>query len=316
MTLERRIGGLEVRAEGRRLSGTVLRFGDISPSHRERFEPGAFAFAAAVALNLSHDPERAVAWQPGGGLELRQDDSSLSMTATLPPIPAADRALAMVRSGQATGLSVEFKAVRERRDADIRVVEAALLVGIGLVRDPAYGGSRVEARRRGGRGGGRREPRTWVRGNIRYGVKAHCACLDGSCNEVYFRPEALEVVDSTLAITERASDAVGSAKGGTLRTRNTPEALEFEITDAGRDTAAGRQLEDLRAAGVEIYGRPIVDEAGTVFEDIEGVREYSKARVRAVLIKPVLGEAERQGWLPLEFPDPAPARRRSALWRL
>ena len=101
---ERRCGG-EVRAEGRRLKGTALRFGDVSPTHRERFEPGAFTFAPAVHLDLFHDPERAVAWQPGGGLDLRQDRDALALTAELPPIPAADRALALVRSGQATGLS-------------------------------------------------------------------------------------------------------------------------------------------------------------------------------------------------------------------
>ena len=37
--MERRTFGTEVRAEGRRLSGVVLAYGDVSPSHRERFEP-------------------------------------------------------------------------------------------------------------------------------------------------------------------------------------------------------------------------------------------------------------------------------------
>ena len=90
--LERRHVG-EVRAEGRRLSGIVMAYGDVSPSHRERFEPGALRMAEAVHLDLQHDVMRAVAWHPGGGLELRQDGKALSMVAELPPIPAADRAL-------------------------------------------------------------------------------------------------------------------------------------------------------------------------------------------------------------------------------
>ena len=49
---ERFSAGLEVRAEGRNLTGTVLRYGDVSPSHRERFEPGSIRFADAVHLDL------------------------------------------------------------------------------------------------------------------------------------------------------------------------------------------------------------------------------------------------------------------------
>ena len=149
--MERRTFGTEVRAEGRRLSGVVLSYGDVSPSHRERFEPGSLRLADAVHLDLYHDIERAVAWHPGGGLELRQDRKALSMVATLPPIPAADRALEEVRSGRTTGLSVEFVARREKREGQIRVIEDAELSGIGLVRNPSYQQSQVEARRRSGR---------------------------------------------------------------------------------------------------------------------------------------------------------------------
>ena len=45
-------------------------------------------------------------------------------------------------------MSVEFRAVHERQDAGIRVIEDAVLSGIGIVRAPAYGDSRVEARQR------------------------------------------------------------------------------------------------------------------------------------------------------------------------
>ena len=37
-TVERR-AAVEFRVEGRRLTGVLMRFGEISPSHRERFEP-------------------------------------------------------------------------------------------------------------------------------------------------------------------------------------------------------------------------------------------------------------------------------------
>ena len=41
--LERTIRPLELRAEGRRLEGIILKYGEISPNHQERFVPGAFS---------------------------------------------------------------------------------------------------------------------------------------------------------------------------------------------------------------------------------------------------------------------------------
>ena len=143
---ERRSQATELRVEGRRLSGVVLTYSDVSPSHRERFEAGSLRMADAIHLDLFHDRERAIAWQPEGGLTLEDGPDALRMVAELPPIPAADRALALIRSGEANGLSVEFRAEAERRESGLRIVEKALLNGIGLVRNPSYTQSRVENR--------------------------------------------------------------------------------------------------------------------------------------------------------------------------
>ena len=89
--------------------------------------------APVVHLNIGHDRERAIAWLPDGGLELRDDETALLLTADLPPIPAADRALDEVRSGAVGGLSVEFRAVQETVVAGIRVIQEAILSGVGLV---------------------------------------------------------------------------------------------------------------------------------------------------------------------------------------
>ena len=40
MAIERRAATVEIRVEGRKLSGVVMRYGAVSPSHRERFLPG------------------------------------------------------------------------------------------------------------------------------------------------------------------------------------------------------------------------------------------------------------------------------------
>ena len=146
--MERRIADIELRAEGRRLIGTVLRFGDVSSTHRERFAPGSLRMAESVHLDLHHDPMRAVAWAPDGGLELRFDDDGVHLDATLPPLPAADLALDEVRSGKSTGLSLEFRCLKDAREAGIRVIGEALITGIGIVQSPSYANSRVEARAR------------------------------------------------------------------------------------------------------------------------------------------------------------------------
>ena len=68
------------------------------------------------------------------------------MTAELPPLPAADRALEEVRAGTVTGLSIRFRPVRERMENGIRIIEEAVLRGIAITRAPSYQDSRVEAR--------------------------------------------------------------------------------------------------------------------------------------------------------------------------
>ena len=142
--VERRAALGEIRVEGRKLTGTVMRYGEVSPSHKERL----LRMADVVHLDLNHDRERAVAWHPGGGLELADRGEALELSAELPPIPAADRALDDIRTGKATGLSVEFRAVKESRVDGVRVIEEAELSGVGLVALPSYEGSRIEARAR------------------------------------------------------------------------------------------------------------------------------------------------------------------------
>ena len=146
--VERYLTEDEVRAEGRRLSGVAIRYGDTAQSHRERFEPGSLRLDDHVILDWEHDQLRALAWAPDGGLELTDGPDAMRMTATLPPLPAGDRALEEVRAGKVTGLSIRFRPVRERMENGIRIIEEALLRGIAITRAPSYQDSRVEARSR------------------------------------------------------------------------------------------------------------------------------------------------------------------------
>ena len=146
--VERRAALGEIRVEGRKLTGTVMRYGEVSPTHKERFAPGSIRMAGPVHLDLNHDRERVVAYSPGGGLELTDRGEALELSAELPPIPGADRALDDIRTGKANGLSVEFRAIKESRVDGVRVIEEAELSGIGIVGMPSYLGARVEARHR------------------------------------------------------------------------------------------------------------------------------------------------------------------------
>ena len=293
--MERRTFGTEVRAEGRRLSGVVLAYGDVSPSHRERFEPGALRLADSVHLDLYHDPERAVAWFPGGGLELRQTRRALTMVATLPPIPAADRALEEVRSGRTTGLSVEFKSLAETRDGGLRLIQSAELRGIGLVRNPSYQQSQVEARRRSGR---------TMRAKIPADTDLACECSGAGCKFARFSKEALEeLFERTFERFEREAVAsfgsyaapVASVSRGTMRGRMVGDGLEVDIDlpDSAAGVAVLAAHED---AGV--VARPFLDaeqsEGQSVLrEDGENAMAYTKATLRAVIIS---STDAREGW--------------------
>ena len=118
--------GCEFRVAGRTLSGTVLRYGDTSPEHRERFVPGAFSPVPDVPLNVQHDARMRVL-DPGAFI-LTDTERELRIRAELAPDSAA---LALVRRGALNGYSVEFHARSERREAGVRVIERAALVGIG-----------------------------------------------------------------------------------------------------------------------------------------------------------------------------------------
>ena len=296
---------------GRSVTGVAVRYGDLAqlPWGEERIEAGAFAPLGDVVLNSFHDRTTPLARTGGAGLTLDDTAERLAISAELPPTQAADDVLALVRAGIMRGLSIEFRAVAERMEGAVRVIERAVLSGIGVVDTPAYPASEVEARRRG-------ERRSWVRGGIRYGVESFCECLGGDCSRVLFRPKALGPADGgdVLALTGRASEAVGSTRGGTLRLRNTDEALEWELDRAGRDTAAGQTLRDLSAAKVPVYGRPLIDDDASTFTEAGAVRTYSKAIVRALLLKPIAGDkARRDGWDPITI-DGETVKRRARVW--
>ena len=277
-------------------------YGDVSPSHRERFERGAFALDGRTRwLDVRHNRETVIAWTGGGGLELTDTREALMVRAALPEIPAADRALEDVRTGRLKGFSVEFRATDERRESGIRVVRRAELSGVGLVAAPSYEQSAVEVRARSGR---------TLRASIPSGKNLACRCSGIQCKFARFQKETLQkMLDETWGEFEKwaATQAgrrppevvagfgsfdmpLASISSGTLRGRMRGDDLEVDIdVPEGAAGAAATAAHD--AAGVIV--RPYID-ADAAESVMEGeTRVYTRAPLRGVLVS---ATDQREGW--------------------
>ena len=301
MSLERFYAGLEVRAEGRRLLGPAIRYGETSPSHRERFEAGAFNLADGRTrwLDVGHDPERVIAYT-GGGLKLRDTSQALEVAATLPKIPAADRALQAVHDGKLRGFSIEFHAREERTESGIRVVSRADLAGVGLVAHPSYEGSTAEVRARG------------ASGFVPFNRNLSCECHDGSCDIVNIKDVELPKDRDVIAVAGNYSRAIGSVKRGSLKLEKTDAGLRVELTAKALATPAGRELVSM-AEAIPLYARPIFIQGASDVTEVGDVATYRKMSVKAILLGPT---DNAKGWPEVEFggqrreaiPEPTPKR--------
>ncbi len=313
--MERRAGPPELRSEGRVLVGPAMRYGDVSPSHRERFEPGAFALDSRTRwLDVRHDRERVIAWT-GAGLVLEDRADALMVRAELPAIPAADKALADVALGRLNGFSVEFNALSERREGGLRVIERADLAGVGLVGAPSYQQSTVEIRARSGR---------TFRAGIPSNRNLACRCSGAGCRWARFTEDALRAMwRETWEEFEREAVAafgsfdapLASVSSRTLRGRMRGADLEVEI-DIPEGAAGAATLAAQDAAGVIV--RPYIDAEGAESTLVGDVREYTRAPVRGFLVS---ATDQRDGWPAVEvIPTPdlqraaRPRRRRTTLW--
>ena len=313
----------ELRQEGRILSGVAIRYGEIGQGplgQPERFEPLAFGdlSGADVILNYGHQRTAPLARSNGGGLILEDTERSLSIRAELPHTTEADNVLALIRGKILKGLSIEFRALQERMENEVRVVERANLSGLGVVDSGAYPSSTVEARRRGGRGGGgRRRRRSFSRSRIPYKKTLGCECHRGTCNKVRFNKgafdEALSSDDDVLAITSDYSSAMASKNRGSLILRDSDEGLYIELGRVSGETPSGKNLSAL-SKSVPVRARPIFSQEKSEFieSEIDGetVATYSRVHLRAIIFKPVSDPGD---WPEVEFFSTAQGQRRAAV---
>ena len=280
----------ELRAEGRTLAGVVMRFGEIGDRNERFLSP---ARSRARGRRGSIWSTIRCGWSRGKARGWSSSDTpeALTLRAELPRIPAADVALQGVRDGTRTGLSVEFRAVRERREPQTgtRVIEAASLAGVGIVERPSYGGSRIETRQRTQPG---------VSGAVGLGTRLACQCRDG-CDAVSIAVDAFDVAlrevqrDARLiplffsGSFDRPLARVG--EGLTLRRRG--DQLEI-IADGLPDTGPVRDFMETVRGGAAYQFRPYFPDRSS-----EIAKEGTTARVvrgdlRGIEIAPIAGPTE------------------------
>ena len=137
---------IEVRADESRQSpgrlyGVIMKYNTRAQDRAELFEPGALKWDASLLLNRQHDRASPIMRVTPivVGDEVRIDQPLLDS--------AAGRSAAVeIRGGLMTGLSIEFKSLRETVSGGIRRISSALLGGVGLVDSPSYSAASVEVR--------------------------------------------------------------------------------------------------------------------------------------------------------------------------
>ena len=285
--------GFEFRVAGRTLEGVAMRYGDVAPTFRERFEPGAFGPVDRIDLNLQHDPGVVLV----RGAALSDGPRELRVRANL---AAGSAALALVRRGALNGFSVEFTAQAERREAGVRVVERAELSGLALVDRGAYPAATAEVRGRRGR---------TMRASVPYDTSLACECIaqfgpgsGGACVPLARFSKAAgdamadmmrEATRDILAVHGNFRRPLGSASRGTLRATSGDDALTVEI-DLPEGAAGDAVIAAHEAAGVIV--RPLIDYNRSRFEDGPDGRTVEAPHLRAFMI----GSTDtKEGW-----PDP------------
>ena len=124
------------------LEGTLLPYETRAQDRPEMFESGSMTWPAdGVLLREMHKRE-----SPLARFIPEATDTEVRVKIALPDTTAGRDAATNVRAGVLKGLSVEFRAIRETMRAGVRVIQAAVLTGAGLVDSGAYAAATVEAR--------------------------------------------------------------------------------------------------------------------------------------------------------------------------
>ena len=131
----------EVEGKPTRLVGVLMDYGTEARDRREVFEASALKWDGPLILNRQHSRKNPI-------LKFTPIEASgrVSIDVEVPSTVAGSDAVEEIRAGLFSGISIEFKSIKEVFVGGVRRISEAVLTGAGLVDTPAYSSSVVEAR--------------------------------------------------------------------------------------------------------------------------------------------------------------------------
>jgi len=251
--IEHRSASLEVR--GRTISGLALPWGErarIGGGLVETFVRGAFSDLRPVPLRLEHGGPTIGELSPSSthrGLEVRGEYER--------DLEGRNR------------FSIEFRAHRDTRSEDLRIVQAPTLAGVAAVQLPAYEGAAIEHRRRLGS----------VSGGFTMGKAVDCRCAGPGCDSAEVDPEGVTFKPDLPAFYSNFSQPLGVAR--TVREGNVlTVTAPIPATQYGRDLS---EVDDLAEMAVM---RPYIDPVTGEWEKRGKTRVFTRAPIVAWILAP------------------------------
>ncbi|MDE0341951.1 MAG: HK97 family phage prohead protease [Deltaproteobacteria bacterium] len=117
-----------------RIVGELIEYEVRAQDRPELFREGALSWdGGGIVLNRAHSAQ-----QPVMRFTPVVEGRKVRIDAALPDTAAGRDLATEIREGLFRGLSIEFRAIVERVEKGVRVVERALLLGAGVVPTPAY----------------------------------------------------------------------------------------------------------------------------------------------------------------------------------
>ena len=254
MNTRYREASLEADGGALRLRGTAIRYGDIAHvPYRERVLPRAFGDVTTIdaILNRQHQRNRAIARTGGGGLVLTDSPTKLTFEAELVETQEAVDTVRLVRSGILRGASIEYGVPinGERLIDGTVVVHDGRLSGIGVVDDPAYPESTIEARariRQNGQGLSGEFFYSEIRTVSATGGTRKHSFQSGSLDFALDDPER----EVNVTLGRDYSNIIGSKLAGSARFTNTAESLRVDIDTLPSTTAVADFRAQLAAESI------------------------------------------------------------------
>ena len=131
----------EVEGKPTRIVGTLMDYGTEALDRREVFEVSSLKWDGPLILNRQHERKNPI-------LKFLPVEASgrVAIDVEVPSTAAGSDAISELRAGLFSGLSIEFKAIKEHIVGGVKRISEAILTGAALVDSPSYSRSVVEAR--------------------------------------------------------------------------------------------------------------------------------------------------------------------------